>query len=189
MRATIRSCLVLLAFLAGLSTASAEYLVEEASLRFPDQIGTAKQAGGRRYPQPGLGHGIDYAGAGYGASIYVYDRGASGIPDGVAGEIIRSEFARARSDIFAVQRRQNAPEPKLVGDRLVKVDGVEFLTATYRYTRGDADALSLVAITGLRRNFIKVRISTRASDGGEAQSRLDGFLQDFGRFLAAAGPR
>lgn len=187
-----RSWLLPLALLAGLGwvdIARAEYTVEEAGLRFPDRIGAASQAGGKRYPQAGLGHGIDYRGDGYGASIYVYDRGVLGIADGVASERVRSEFTRARSDIFAIQKQQNAPEPKLVGERLSKVDGVEFLTATYRMTRGDTDVLSLVALTGLRRHFIKLRISTRASEGGEAQARLDGFLQDFGRFLAAAGPR
>lgn len=145
MRTMIRIWLPLVALLVGLGgagVASAQYLVEEAGLRFPDQIGAAQQSGGRRYPQPGLGHGIDYRGQGYGASIYVYDRGLSGIPDGTASEIVRTEFARARSDIFAVQRQQNAPEPRLVRERLVKVDGVEFLTASYRFVRGDTDALN-----------------------------------------------
>lgn len=190
MRAINLIWLPLAALLAGLGwagTACADYLVEEAGLRFPDQVGAATQSGGRRYPQAGLGHGIDYRGPGYGASIYVYDRGVPGIPDGTASEVVRAEFAQARRDIFAVQRQQNAPEPRLVGERLVKVGGVEFLTATYQYRRGDAEALSLVAMTGLRRHFIKVRISTRASDGDEAGARLDGFLQDFGRFLAGAG--
>ncbi len=192
MRASTRFWLAILALLASLgaaSMASAEYLVEEAGLRFPDQIGTASQANGRRYPQPGLGHGIDYRGEGYGASIYVYDRGQPAIADGIASDIVRSEFARARSDILAVQRQQNAPEPRLVGERKVTADGIEFLTATYRYTRGDLDTLSLVAMTGLRRHFVKLRVSTRASDGSEAQARLDDFLQNFGRVLAGAASR
>ncbi|MBV9836184.1 MAG: hypothetical protein JO055_17330 [Alphaproteobacteria bacterium] len=192
MRVSTRFWLPLLALLASLGTvsvASAEYLVEEAGLRFPDQIGTAKQTGGKRYPQPGLGHGIDYNGGSYGASIYIYDRGASGIADGVASDVVRSEFARARSDIAAIQRQQNAPEPQLVGERKVSAGGIEFLTATYRYRRGDLDTLSLVAMTGLRRNFIKVRIGTRASDDDAAQARLDDFLQNFGQVLAGANSR
>lgn len=192
MRVSVRFWLPILALLASLGwagAASAEYLVEEAGLRFPDQIGTASQSGGKRYPQPGLGHGIDYNGKTYGASIYVYDRGVSGIADGIGSDMVRSEFARAKSDIFAVQKQQNAPEPKLVGERKVSAAGVEFLTATYRYTRGDLDTLSLVAMTGLRRHFVKVRVSTRASDGGEAQARLDEFLQNVARMLADAGAR
>jgi hypothetical protein len=192
MRVSTRWWLPILALLASLGwagMASAEYLVEEAGLRFPDQIGTASQVGGKRYPQPGLGHGIDYNGGSFGASIYVYDRGVSGIADGVGSDAVRSEFARARSDIFAIQKQQNGPEPQLVGERKVAVGNIEFLTATYRYARNNVDTLSLVAMTGLRRNFIKVRVSTRASDGGEAQARLDDFLQNFGRILAGAGAR
>src|SRR5689334_1496979 len=110
MRVSTRFWLPLFVLLAGLgsvSVASAEYLVEEAGLRFPDQIGAASQTGGKRYPQPGLGHGIDYNGGSYGASIYVYDRGVSGIADGIASDVVLSEFARARSDIAAIQRQQN----------------------------------------------------------------------------------
>jgi hypothetical protein len=136
-----------------------------------------------------LGHGIDYNGGSYGASIYVYDRGVSGIADGIASDVVLSEFARARSDIAAVQRQQNVPEPQLVGERKVSVGGIEFLSATYRYRRGDLDTLSLVAMTGLRRNFIKVRISTRASDDDAAQARLDDFLQNFGLVLAGGNSR
>lgn len=192
MRALTRLWLPLVALLAGLgwaSMASAEYLVGEAGLRFPDQIGGAQQSSGRRYPQAGLGHGIDYSHPGYGASIYVYDRGVSGITDGIASEAVRSEFAQACRDIFAVQRQQNAPEPQLVDERIVKVENVDFLVATYRYKRGDIDTLSMVAVTGLRRHFIKVRISARASDGNEVQARFDGFLRDLGRLLSAAGSR
>src|SRR5205085_8759589 len=78
MRVSTRLWLPILALLASLGwagMASAEYLVEEAGLRFPDQIGAASQTSGKRYPQPGLGHGIDYNGGSFGASIYVYDRG------------------------------------------------------------------------------------------------------------------
>jgi hypothetical protein len=192
MRLSIRFWLPILALLASLGSAgmaSAEYLVEEAGLRFPDQIGAANQTSGKRYPQPGLGHGIDYNGGSYGASIYVYDRSVSGIADGIDSDVVRSEFARARSDIFAIQKQQNGPEPQLVGERVVSVGGVQFLTATYRYARSNIDTLSLVAMTGLRRNFIKVRVSTRAADGDAAQVRLDDFLQNFGRVLASANSR
>jgi hypothetical protein len=187
---SIRLWLVALALLVNLSSAStacAEYLVEEAGLRFPDRLGAATLARGHRYPQPGLGHGIDYSGQGFGASIYVYDRGVSGIAGGIASAVVRAEFARARNDIAAIQRLQNAPEPNLVGERTVNANGVEFLTATYRYMRNNLDTLSLVAVTGLRRHFIKVRISTRATDDGAAQARLDAFAGEVGRFLAGAG--
>jgi hypothetical protein len=192
MRATLRFTVLLLACLglAGMAgPAWAEYLVIEAGLQFPDKLGTATQVKGQRYPQPGLGHGIDYNGQTYGGSVYVYDRGAKDIADGIASGIVRSEFARARGDIAAIQKQQNQPEPQLVGERTVKIDGVEFLTATYRYTRNNVDTLSTVAVTGFRRHFVKLRVSTRASAGNEAAERIDGFVLAVGRFLVAAGPR
>lgn len=192
MRTVIRLAVLLLACLAlggPVSPAWAEYLVMEAGLQFPDRLGTATQVKGQRYPQPGLGHGIDYNGQTYGASVYVYDRGAKDITDGIASAIVRSEFTRARNDIAAIQKQQNLPEPQLVGERTVKVDGIEFLTATYRYTRNNVETLSTVAVTGFRRHFVKLRVSTRASDGTEAAERIDGFVQAVGRFLTTATPR
>jgi hypothetical protein len=192
MRVSTRFILPILALIASLGLANvawAEYLVEEAGLSFPDQLGSATQAKGQRYPQPGLGHGIDYRGPGYGASVYVYDRGAKDIPDGIEGAIVRSEFARARSDIFAIQKQQNQPEPQLLKESTVRVNGFDFLTATYQYPRSGTDTYSVVAMTGFRRHFVKLRISTLASTGQAGATQIDEFIQSVGQFLAAAGPR
>jgi len=192
MGATVRFCLVLLAFLAplGIGTASAEYPVEEVGLRFPDQLGGAQLVRGHRYPQDYLGHSISYARGGLGASIYVYHGGQSNIPDGITGPVIRAQFAKARGDIAAVQRQQNAPEPQLLGERTIDAGGVEFVSASYLYMRQNRDAYSLVALTGFRRHFVKLRVSVWAEGGAAMGSaQIEEFVQSLGRFLAAAGPR
>lgn len=191
MRAAIRLCLVLLAFLApfGLGTAGAEYLVEEAGLRFPDQLGGAQLARGQRYPQDHLGHSISYGRPNFGATVYVYHGGQSSIPDGIAAPVVRAQFAQAQGDIASIQRQQGAPAPQLLEQRTMNAGGVDFLGASYRYTRENRDTLSFVGLTGFRRNFIKVRVSVPAESGAAGKAQIEEFIQGLGRFLAAAGPR
>lgn len=189
MRVVSRLGFVLLLLLGSLGLANvarAEYLVEEAGLRFPDKLGSAMQTRSVRYPQAHLGHGIDYRGQNFGASIFVYTGGASDIPNGTASPVVRAQFAKARSDIFAVQKQNNQPEPKLIAERPIQSDGVEFLAATYRLVRGNTEAVSLVALTGFRGQFVKVRISAVVVNGEANTAQMDEFIQAVARLLTEA---
>lgn len=192
MRASIRVCLATLAFLTSVSlgaSAWAEYLVMEAGLRFPDRLGSVTLWKGDRYPQAALGHGVEYRAPGFAGSVYVYDGGNPNIPDGTANNIVRAQFTQARNDIFAIQRQRNLPDPQLITERPIRAGNIEFLAASYRFVRNDVDSVSLVALTGFRRHFVKLRVSVPAASGAAGTAQIDEFVQSVARLLADAGTR
>lgn len=189
MRASIRFCLAALAFLTSVSlgaSAWAEYLVMEAGLRFPDRLGPATLMKGDRYPQAALGHGIEYRAPGFAGSVYVYDGGNQNIPDGTASDIVRAQFTQARNDIFTIQRQRNLPDPQLIGERPIRVGDIEFLAASYRFTRNDIESISLVGLTGFRRHFVKLRVSVPAASGAAGVAKVDEFVDGVARLLAGS---
>lgn len=192
MRVWSRFCVFALALLVGLApgiAARAEYHVSEAGLRFPDRLGTANLVKGTRFPQAAMGHGVEYRGPDFAGSIYIYDGGALGIPDGITSPLVRAQFDQARGDIFTIQKQRGLPEPQLIGESTIRVDNFEFLGATYRFTRSDVDTLSVVGLTGFRRHFIKLRVSVPASSGAAGITHMQEFVRDIGRILADAGAR
>jgi hypothetical protein len=192
MRTSLRFAVLLLTCL-GLAwqvgTARAEYLVMEVGLQFPDRLGSVPLWKGERYPEAMLGHGIEYRGPGFAGSVYVYDAGNPNIPNGTANDIVRTQFARARNEIAAYQRQQNLPEPQLLSEEPIRVNNVEFLTASFRIVRSNVESLSLVAMTGYRRHFIKIRVTVPAASGAEGTRQMEEFVQNVARMLAEAGAR
>lgn len=181
--------LTLLASLGLANAAGAEYVVEEAGLRFPDKLGSAVQKRSVRYPQAALGHGIDYGGSNFGASIYVYNGGERAIPDGIESSLVRVEFAKARSQITGVQQRSGEAGPKLVRERIVKIGSIAFMTAIYRYTRNNIDTLSVLALTGFRQHFVKLRMGMPAADEQAGMTLAEEFLQGLAGLLTNASTR
>ena len=195
MRAWIRMGAAILAVLAGWSfvgPASAEYLVPEAGIRFPDRLGSLTLWKGEKYPEASLGHGVEYRVRAPGfdrpvfvaGSIYIYQGGHEFIPDGIGSSLVRAEFARARGDIATIARMNNLPPPELLGERTIKASGIEFLTATYRMVRNDNPVISFVGMTGARRHFIKLRVSVPTAMGATGTNEIDAFVAEVGRLLA-----
>jgi hypothetical protein len=174
--------------------ASAEYLVPEAGLRFPDSLGSLTLWTGKKFPQAGLGHGIEYRTRAPGfdtpvyvaGSIYVYDGGNASVPDGIGSSLVRTEFGRARGDIATIAKMNNLPPPELLEERTIKASGVEFLSATYRMVRNDNPVVSFVGLTGARRHFIKLRISVPTAKGATGTAEINAFVAGVARLLAAS---
>ncbi|MBX3500943.1 MAG: hypothetical protein KF889_16005 [Alphaproteobacteria bacterium] len=192
MRALLRYTVLLLACL-GLAlqagAARAEYLVMEVGLQFPDRLGSVPLWKGERYPRAGLGHGIEYRAPGFAGSVYVYDAGNPNIPNGTDNETVRTQFSRARNEIVAYQRHIKQPEPQPLSEQPIRASSVEFLAASYRVVRGDVETVSLVAMTGYRRHFIKIRVSVPAASGAAGARQMEEFVQNVARMLADAGAR
>ena len=192
MRAKLRLTVLLFACLASVwqvASARAEYLVLEVGLQFPDRLGSVPLWKGERYPQAALGHGIEYRGPGFAGSVYVYDAGNPNVPNGTSNEVVRTQFARARNEIIAYQRKQNLPEPQLLSEQPIRDSSVEFLAASYRVVRGNTETVSLIAMTGYRRHFIKIRVSVPAGSGAAGARQMEAFVQNVARMLADAGAR
>ncbi len=187
MRALIRLSLAGLAFLAGVSVwaaAWAEYVVPDIGVRFPDRLASFDLLKGEKYPQAELGHGVEYRAPGFAGSVYVYRGRNPSVPDGVANNVVRTEFATARGDVAALAKMKGDPEPELVGEQSVKALGLEFLTAAYRMQRGDQVVTSLVGMTGARGYFIKLRVSVPAAGAVPVTDETYAFIAAVARLLA-----
>lgn len=160
-----------------------DYVVPEAGLRFPDRLGGFVLEGGQQAPRLELGHILQYAGRNFIGSVYVYNGGRPSVPDGVRNPVVQAEFEQAQSDIFAVARMRGWPAPVKSADAVTRDTSVEFLTATYRLDSPSAQQDSVVAITGARGQFIKVRMTVPA--GGDHVD-LRAFLQHVGALVTGA---
>ena len=151
--------LVLACLLAVLPASAADYVVPEARLRFPDRLGGFVLESAQRAPAVELGHILQYVRGDLICSVYVYNGGHGRIADGVRNPTVQSEFARAQQDIAMVARLRNWPSPILRGDGLRKNADIEFMTAMYSLDDHQTRRGSLLAITGARGHFVKLRMT------------------------------
>jgi hypothetical protein len=54
---------------------------------------------------PGLGQSIAYDRGAWHANVYVYDLRRGRIPDDPASEVVKAEFAQAKSDVFRARQK------------------------------------------------------------------------------------
>jgi len=176
-----RSTLAAILLIAGAAEAWAiDYVVPEAGLRFPKRLGRFVLEDGSQAPHAELGHVIQYKGSALIATVYVYDGGRRPIPNGVRNAVVQAEFAQAQREIFAVARMRGWPTPVKSADAVTGDTGIEFLTATYRLDSPSQRNDSIVAISGARGHYIKVRMTLPAG-GDHVDPRV--FLQHVGALV------
>jgi hypothetical protein len=99
---------------------------------------------------PGMGHGLHYKAPGIICSLYVYDRGRTGIPNDVRDDVIRKEFESATSEIATAR-----PNFSAWPDQATRQDCLERF-----YRIGVAgQEVSLLLLTTSRGPFVKARMT------------------------------
>lgn len=146
-------------------TRAADYIVPEAVLRFPDRLGGFILERGARAPYAQLGHIIHYKGVDLTATVYVYDGGRRPIPDGARNPVVQAEFEQVQRDILAAAHARGWPPPVKQAEAVMRDTAIEFLTATYRVESPSRRDDIVVAISGARAHYVKVRITIPA--GGD----------------------
>jgi len=123
-----------------------------SGLTFPYEIGWLHFDNSENHEAqtPGLGHSLHYKAPGIVCSLYVYDRGHTGIPDDVTDDVIQKEFESANSEI-ANARPNLAAWP----DQALRQD---CLASFYR-VGDEGREVSLLLLTTSRGRFIKVRMT------------------------------
>lgn len=170
-----RSILAAILLIAGVAEAWAiDYIVPEAGLRFPKWLGRFVMDEGTQASRGEQGHMLRYTRGGFIGSVYVYDGGRGKIPDGVRNPVVQAELERARNDVLSVARMRRLPAPVRTADAVDRDAGIEFLSTTYRLDDLRTQRDSVVAITGLRGHFIKLRMTAPPGADGS----------DFGTFRA-----
>jgi hypothetical protein len=148
---------------------------EGTGYEWPYQLGFAHYEGhtDNTATEPGLGVSIAYGMPETDTTIYIYDKGRSDVPDGIANSIVQSEFNAALRDIAMVK----------VSAQLVSrgdlQEGVDWpLVVAHLKIDG---ANSLLAVTGRGGKFVKLRATWKPERAIEALVRPT--LEDFTRHL------
>jgi hypothetical protein len=124
--------------------------------------------------QPGLGYTIAYHGpSGEQATVYVYDLGISGIPDGPLNAAVRAAFDQATTAAMAAAGLLDMTV-ELV-DRYGTGnlnDGAQYLCAEFMIqTNSGTHKRSYLYLTGYKGKFVKIRATVPTSDPTVATAR------------------
>jgi hypothetical protein len=123
-----------------------------SGLTFPYEIGWLHFDNSENHESqtPGLGHSLHYKAPGIVCSLYVYDRGRTGIPDDVTDDVIQKEFESATREI-ANARSNFEPWP----DQAMRKD---CLASFYR-VGDEGRQVSLLLLTTSQGRFMKARMT------------------------------
>jgi len=145
-------------------------------LRFPAEVGgfTLNETNNFERTSPGQGYGLDYSQPGWKLDVFVYDLKRVAIPEDAKSAIVRAEFERSREDAFLANPR--GPYAKVFLRRNFPLEDGRQLTrfqcAAFHMTRDGAKPQDgFMCVTSLRNKFVKLRLTTLADQGTEAQAR------------------
>jgi hypothetical protein len=167
------------ALLALANQAAAEAI--EYNCSFPSSCFEAEYAGFFRgkitdneTSNPGLGHAIAYHRPGRGAAtIYAYNLGRRGIPDGPTSEVVLDEFSRATREVLSFGGLATVGTVELT-DRYGTGSperGREFLCAEFILTDHAGPRRSFLYLTGALGRFVKIRVTLRTNDATDPAAR------------------
>jgi hypothetical protein len=146
-------------------------------LTFPEAIDGTVYRGAldNETERPGLGYTVGYSRPGLEATVHIYDRGLSVIPNDIGSKPLLDEFERAKAEVLLAYA--NA-EPDRQFD-IRRADGQTMWCATCtipsRVHDADRDD-SFLAVTAWNDKFVKFRVTANQTDTSEL---------DVQRFVAA----
>ena len=137
-------------------------------IKFPTKIGVFErgEVTNNEFTHSGLGHTIAYGGTSIGkATILVYDKELSDIPDGPTEPLIRNEFDEATQDVLDAFQNLEDRTIEIV-DQYVTGGlerGAEFLCSEFLVRFREGAQRTFLYVSGAKEKFIKLRV-TLASD-------------------------
>lgn len=185
--------LTFLAVVAPLAAAQEKVRLQPAPLELPRRIGPLNFDGKpHSFPEPELGVAYQYNGDGISLTIYVYDLGIKDIGDGVDTAATCQQFEEAKQGVFQARY----PNTVLRNEQLVRLappdEQPQAREAAFEFTINDRPAYSYLWITGVAKNFIKLRFSVDADLKDEVPEARRAILTALGEavkpHLAPAAP-
>ena len=189
-----------------LSASAADYVDEATRIRFPEVIAvlgnqpapatcdatTVALCRGpvRRYPDPRLGIGLSYSLGGnlVTASVFIYDLGESGFPDGPASAIVARQYDAMKDEIRSMETLADYRNVKLLSEDsadTVAIGPLKARAARFSYERGGRQFLSDAYLSALKGKLLKVRVTYRA-DVEAAKASSERFMAELGALVAEA---
>ena len=175
--------LTVIAVLVSAATVSAqEKLKSVYGLSIPDRVGSLVYARTVDFESktPGLGYALRFGGQpGWLVDVYLYDLGLKTIPADAESEVIRSQLAQARGDVFELGKRGTYADVTDKGDFTVPASGKpRFICSSFGYRRGervDIDVESYLCLSSWKDKFVKVRMT--APKGTLTRADATSFVQ------------
>lgn len=176
----------MLAVVAVLLSAAAAFAQEKSrvvyGLSIPDRVGSLvyRQTIDFESKSPGLGYALRFSGQpSWMVDVYLYDLGLKMIPADAESEVIRTQLAQARGDIFELGKRGTYADVTDKGDFKVPESGKpRFICSSFGYLRGermDINVESYLCLSSWKDKFVKVRMTGRK--GTLSRSDATGFVQ------------
>jgi len=162
-------------------------------LELPRRIGPLSTDGrAHGFDKPELGTAYQYKGGGMLLTVYVYDLGVNDIPDGAVNVPVCEQFEDAKSDVIQAGYR----DVVLKKEQLVRLSPPEDLPlareAEFEMLRDGRTTISWLWITGVAKQFVKLRFSLDADFRDEALDARRALLTALGTaikpHLAPADP-
>jgi hypothetical protein len=192
--------------LCAFKASAADFVDEATRIRFPDAIAlmanepapatcdaaTPALCRGpvRRYPDPGLGIGLSYSLGGnlVTASVFIYDLGETGFPDGPGSGIVARQYDAMKDEIRSMQTLADYRNVRLVSEDTgdaTSIGPLKVRVARFSYERGGRQFLSDAYLSALRGKLLKVRVTYRA-DLDAAKASSERFMAELGALIAEA---
>lgn len=155
-------------------------------LELPDRIGPLAYDGKPHdYGDPRLGKSYGYRADGLTLTVYVYDKGIAGLPDGGDSMAVCQEFEAAKDDIGRTSAYQNV---KLQVEQLARLAFPEpwplAREARFELDMHSTPSVSYVWITAASKHFVKLRFSAHADWRDELPDARLAILSALGAALA-----
>ena len=154
----------LMGFLACAAFAHAEPVkLLPGPFELPERIGPMRFDGQpHKYDDPRLGSSYQYMGGGLSLTVYVYDLGATDIPDGGDTRLACEAFEGAKGDVL----HAGYQDMQLKSQQLARLDPAAETPlareAVFEYTRSGHASVSYLWVTGAAKEFVKLRFSVDA---------------------------
>jgi hypothetical protein len=159
----------------------------DTAFTWPEVHGFTRQ-GPDFAPTPELGYSVLYsAKRGVTVTVYVYDRGVRGIPDGIDSQVVKTEAAQSFFEMLGSPIWSETPEPAIDDEDSLGShrQALPMLHQSAAGTDLDGnDVQSHLYIRGGRGSFIKIRTTYRTALGKESEAMLANLWVALGRALS-----
>jgi hypothetical protein len=155
----VKHCI--LGFLACTTLANAATVkLAPGPFELPDRIGPMRFDGEpHKYDDPRLGASYQYSGGGLSLTVYVYDLGATDIPDGANTRLACEAFEGAKGDVMHAGYQDVVVKSEQLARLNPAADAPLAREAVLEYTRNDRPTVSYLWVTGASKQFVKLRFS------------------------------
>ena len=148
-----------------------------SKFRLMQNIGPLRYTGENRYSDRRLGRSFGYGANGVSLTIYVYDYGISGIPDGPDSVAVCEQFEKAKHEIETGGNYQNVMLRREVMRPLKDIaQAPGAREALYELDRNGVHAVSALWLTAADGYFVKLRLSLRKEVADELDEAMASIL-------------